>query len=230
MATAGQAAAGAIAAFGPLRRGARCWRGWEVGGREGWSRGSCARPRRCRGLGVKLPSGTWRRDQWAVRACRWLPGARNQAGCGKPGAPPRSGRELPQRLGDSREEGAAWWARGSRRPSSSRPRPARGGSADRRCRAPGPALGPAGDSAPAPEPGTANPSLPLVTFRFKSASQNVFTAPAGGPGWRRRLAKPGEVSLGRDYRTLCAGLGAGGRQCSPESWGHVGEISYSFSR
>ncbi|XP_056351233.1 uncharacterized protein LOC130255015 isoform X1 [Oenanthe melanoleuca] len=50
-----------------------------------------------------------------------------------------------------------------------------------------------------------------------------LVVPVGGGGWQNE-------SLGRDYRSPCAGLGAGGRQCSPESWGDVGEISYFFSR
>lgn len=220
-----EAAAGSIAAFGPLRRDARCWRGREVSGRDGagvaapghvgagalaWS----CRPGR--GAGTSGLCGR------AVAPRGTKPGRLREARCPakiRPGAPAAA-----------REEGAARSARGSRRPSTAGPVPPEGavqiGAAGHRA----PRSARPGHAAPAPEPGTANPSLPVVTFRFKSASQNVFTAPAGGPGWRRWLAKPGEVSLGRDYRTLCAGLGAGGWQCSPESWGHVGDISYSFSR
>lgn len=74
------------------------------------------------------------------------------------------------------------------------------------------------------------PRCPVRVFSFKSASQNVSTARAGGPGWRRWLAKPGEVSRGRGYHTPCAGLGAGGGQCSPGRWGDVGVVAYSFPR
>lgn len=104
-----------------------CWRGWEMGGMDG-ARDICARRRWCRGLGMKLPTGARRRDDWVWRACRWRPGARSQGGCGKPDPPPRSGRELLHRLLGSRQEGAVSLAQGSRRPSSgaaSAPSPAR---------------------------------------------------------------------------------------------------------
>ncbi|XP_056351234.1 uncharacterized protein LOC130255015 isoform X2 [Oenanthe melanoleuca] len=49
-----------------------------------------------------------------------------------------------------------------------------------------------------------------------------LVVPVGGGGWQNE-------SLGRDYRSPCAGLGAGGRQCSPESWGDVGSLPVSIA-
>ncbi|XP_063261842.1 collagen alpha-2(I) chain-like [Prinia subflava] len=212
-----------------------CRRGWEVGGRDG-ARGGCAKRRRGRGLGMKSPTGTLSRDEWAGWACRWRPGARNQAGCGQPG--PRqdvAGRSC----AGSGAAGRRAQFGGSGLPAAGRPRPrslqggraarpARGGSADRRCRARGP--GPAGGCGPSPEPGSVNPSLPCDDVWIQKRCPECFR----GPGWWSRL----EAVAGKTRRSVpgsglphpLRGAAAGGRQCSPESWGDVGVISYSFSR
>lgn len=154
-----------------------CCRGW-----EGWTQGLLPQGTSVQGLGVQLPTGTRRRDERAGRALRWRPGAQNQAGCGKPDPPPRPGRELLQRLGGSRREGAVPLPRGSR-PG---PFPARQRG---QCRSAVPGTGHRARPGVLPQPRSPEmfiPRCPVVTSRYSKALPRMFPRPpAGGPAWRR---------------------------------------------
>lgn len=227
------AATGAIAAFGSLRRDARVLAG--VGdGRDGWSQGYLRQ--------ATLVQGPWHEaaDRGEAQGRLGLAGVPVAPRSTKPGRLRKA--RSPAKIGPGAPAPALGQPAGGRSlVGSGLPTPQqRGGLGPVPCPAAGPhvppegavQIGGAGSGDPAggvlPQPrrrGVVIPRCPVVTFRFESASQNVSTAPAGGPAWRRWPAKPGEVSRGRGYRAPCAGLGAGGRQCSPESRGDIGVIS-----